>query len=113
MDEKDEKAVKELSLRLERIEKALEAVVRRPAAEEVSAEDLKAYAKVRAAFGWEGGTCGINETSPCVLACRIPAPCRLPPIRFCDFECTCGPCMPGSFGTGGFGGGGRFGGLGG
>lgn len=108
--------LKELSLRLERLEKVLDTVPRRGSAEELSAEEIRAYAKVRVAFG-EGGTCGINETSPCVIACLRCAPiCRTTPIpicRVCDFECTCGPCAICGAGGGGFGGGGRFGGLGG
>ena len=106
--------LKELSLRLERIEKALDTLPRRTSAEELTAEEMRAYVKVRAAIG-EWGTCGINETSPCVVVCRQPVVCRTPiPIcRFCDFECTCGPCAMCGAGGGAMGGGGRFGGLGG
>jgi len=115
----DEKAQKELNLRLERIEKALEVLPRRAAAEEVSADELRAFVKVRAALGWE--TCGINETSPCIVVCRTTSICSVCSLcqvcricRICDVECTCGPCNLCMQGGGGpVGGGGRFGGLGG
>jgi hypothetical protein len=109
-----DQGLKELALRIERLEKLLDTAPRRTPVEEISAEDMRAYLKVRNAFG-EGGACGINETSPCIVLCRQPVTfCRIPQIcRICDFECTCGPCAMCSFGGGGIGGGGRFGGLGG
>lgn len=108
-------ALKEIALRLERLEKSLDTVPRRAPMPDVSAEELKAYTKVRAALAFEWGSCGINETSPCVVACRVPTPlCRPVPVcRACDFECTCGPCAQCFSGGGAVGGSGRFGGLGG
>jgi hypothetical protein len=85
-------ALKELSLRLERIEKAIETLPR-PTSASLSEEDLAAYHRVRNVL-WDDGTCGINETSPCVISCRIiDKICRVIPLcRICDVECTCGPC---------------------
>lgn len=118
--------LKDLALRLENLEKQVETVARRPSAQDLSAEDLKAYVKVQEVLM---GTCGINETSPCIVTCRI---CQLCTVcqtcyvcrvcnvcqvcqvcqvcRICDVECTSGPC---TVSPGTFGGAGRFGGLGG
>lgn len=101
-------ASKDLEVRLERIEKAL-GVGKTP---EVSDDELAAYHKVRTAL-WEGGSCGINETSPCIVVtsvCRICQVCRACVVcRACDVECTCGPCGFGTIQQGGLS---RFGGLG-
>lgn len=86
--------LKELDLRLERIEKAIETLAK-PKMASPSEEDVAAYHRVRSLL-WDDGTCGINETSPCVISCRIiDKICRVVPIpicRACDVECTCGPC---------------------
>ena len=91
-----DKEMKELELRLERIEKAVETIAaQRPGLASLSAEEIDVYHKVRSAL-WEEGTCGINETSPCVISCRVVEKiCKVVPIpicRICDVECTCGPC---------------------
>ena len=113
MSNGNDELLKEMALRLERLEKVLDTVPRRTAMEDISAEEMRAYMKVRSAFG-EWGTCGINETSPCVLVCRQPVVCSFPPICYaCIRECTCGPCAACGTTGGGLGGGGRFGGLGG
>jgi len=84
--------LKELTVRLKNLEEKLETVSRRGSVEALSETDIAAFHKVQAAF-WEDGTCGINETSPCILRCnvfhggkviKVPQPC--------DIECTCGPC---------------------
>lgn len=93
----EEKQMKNMELRLERIEKAIEniakPVVNRAAT--LSEDDIAAYHRVREVL-WEDGTCGINETSPCVISCRIiDKICKVVPIPICkpcDVECTCGPC---------------------
>jgi hypothetical protein len=84
--------LKDLELRLERIEKAIETLPKSVGAS-LSEEDVAAYHRVRSVL-WEDGTCGINETSPCVISCRIiDKVCRVIPIfRVCDVECSCGPC---------------------
>ncbi|KAB7741886.1 hypothetical protein GA707_16870 [Nostocoides sp. F2B08] len=91
----DEEALKNLELRLERIEKAIQKVsVRRQATVDLSEEDVAAYHRVREVL-WEDGACGINETSPCVVSCLvIDKLCKFVPIPTppCVFECTCGPC---------------------
>ncbi len=88
--------LKKVNVRLERLEKRLDTVAKAPKTAELSAEDISAYHRVRTAL-WEDGTCGINETSPCVVQlCR--GPIRICDIvclricRACDTECTCGPC---------------------
>lgn len=102
--------LKEVVVRLERLENQLGTVARKAKSAELSAEDVAAYHKVQNAF-WEDGTCGINETSPCVLRCNVVTGGRVVPIpKPCDFECTCGPC---NFWGPVLGGGFRFRGLGG
>lgn len=85
-------SLKELEVRLERIEKAIETLPK-ASSTVLSEEDVAAYHRVRTVL-WEDGTCGINETSPCVISCRIVEKiCQIVPIcRICDVECTCGPC---------------------
>jgi hypothetical protein len=86
-------ALKDLQVRLERIEKAIETQPK-PQASSLSEDDVAAYHRVRSVL-WEDGSCGINETSPCVISCRIiDKICRVVPVicRACDVECTCGPC---------------------
>ncbi len=85
-----------MELRLERIEKAIETIAKPRRGEvELSEADVEAYHRVRSAL-WEEGSCGINETSPCVISCVIVDKiCRVVPIPLpkpCDVECTCGPC---------------------
>jgi len=105
--------LKEMELRLERIEKAIANLAKPRGHATLSEEDVAAYHRVRSVM-WEEGTCGINETSPCVISCRIiDKICRVIPIpKPCDYECTCGPCNV--FTDIGIlrGGGGRFGGFG-
>ena len=62
--------LKELNVRLKNLEAKLETVSRRNKVEGLSARDIAAYHKVQPAF-WEDGTCGINETSPCILRCNV------------------------------------------
>lgn len=88
--------LKEMDLRLERIERAIERIARPGGGQvEIAEADIEAYHRVRAVL-WEEGTCGINETSPCVITCRIiERICKVVPIPLpkpCDVECTCGPC---------------------
>ncbi len=92
----NDKGMKELELRLERIEKAVETIAtQRSGLATLSTEEINVYHKVRTVL-WEDGSCGINETSPCVISCRIvETACKVVPIlkcRACDVECTCGPC---------------------
>jgi hypothetical protein len=113
----DEKELREVNVRLERLESKFDTLAREPAVSALSAQDIAAYHKVQNAF-WEDGSCGINETSPCILRCNIlkgDAVIQLPRPRGCDVECICGPCnLGGLLGQlGQLGGGVRFGGLGG
>lgn len=103
------KELKEVLARLERLEDKVATVGRRSKVTELAAADIAAYHKVQNAF-WEDGTCGINETSPCILRCNVVTGGKVIPIpKPCDFECTCGPCnIWGPILGGGF----RFRGLG-
>jgi hypothetical protein len=84
--------LKDVVMRLARLEEKVATVGRVTKASELSASDLTAYHKVQNAF-WEDGTCGINETSPCIFRCNIVTGGKVIPIpKRCDFECTCGPC---------------------
>lgn len=92
--------MKELSLRIEKIEKILEgiAVERAPTASELTKEEVAAYHKVRdvVAIDW-GRFCGINDCFRCVVTrcssiCQVVCDIICNP---CDVECTCGPCSPG------------------
>ena len=87
--------LKELALRLERLEEKLDTVGQAESVAALTEEDIAAYHKVQNAV-WEDGSCGINESSPCVLLCNVfkggrivKVKWRRPPIN----ECTCGPCM--------------------
>ena len=86
------KDLKEIMARLESLEGKVATVGRQTKVSELAAGDLAAYHKVQNAF-WEDGTCGINETSPCILRCNVFTGGKVIPIpKPCDFECTCGPC---------------------
>ena len=108
----DKDALKEVQLRLERLEDKLSTIAGGTRAAKLSEEEIAAYHRVRTAL-WEDGSCGINETSPCVLNCRV-STCRVTICdvicRPCDVECTCGPCNLGNLAVGGLS---RFRGLGG
>ena len=89
--------LKELSLRIEKIEKLLEgiAVERAPTATELTEEEIAAFQKVRdvVASDW-GKFCGINDCFRCVVVrcqtvCQIACDVLCNP---CDVECSCGPC---------------------
>jgi hypothetical protein len=101
----------DLSSRLARLEKLVESMAKsatRPDVADISAEDIAAFRKVRDVIAFDpDGVCGINECFKCVSLCR---PCQVCQVvcrvcKVCDFECTCGPCNPGTFA-------GRFGVLG-
>jgi hypothetical protein len=88
----DTKDLKQIMARLESLEGKIATVGRRPTVSRLEAVDIAAYHKVQNAF-WEDGTCGINETSPCILRCNVVTGGKVTPIpKPCDFECTCGPC---------------------
>ena len=109
--------MKELSLRIERIERMVEsiAVERAPsAAADLSADEISAFRKVRDVVAQDFERfCGINDCFRCIVT-RCGFLCEFVCGRGgpCDVECSCGPC---GFGGGGGGFGGRvnrFGNLG-
>jgi hypothetical protein len=84
--------LKDVMLRLEQLEAKVATVARKPKVSELSDRDIAAYHKVQNAF-WEDGTCGINETSPCIIRCNVVTSGKVVPLpKPCDVECTCGPC---------------------
>lgn len=84
--------LKDVVVRLRNLEEKVSTIARRHKVSELSAEEISAYHKVQNAF-WEDGTCGINETSPCIFRCNVITGGKVIPIpKPCDFECTCGPC---------------------
>jgi len=105
----DEEEIKQLQMRIVELENQLKEMRAARTQARISTEELEAYMKVRSALQitWDD-FCGINDCRPSL--CIVGA-CIVRCIRFCDFECTCGPC---NICSGGFSkGGGRFGGLGG
>ena len=103
--------LKQILVKLERLEDRLNTIERRRTPESISKEEMAAFTKVRDMLAWDPDwTCGINETSPCVVVrCWRPKTCWPTICRPCDVECSCGPLV----GGGGLGAAGRFGGLGG
>lgn len=91
---------KELSLRIERIEKLVEGLAGQRQAQpaDLSADEIKAYQKVRDVIAVDYGRfCGINDCFRCVIvrcltACQTVCDIVCEP---CDIECSCGPCAVG------------------
>ena len=103
--------VKRLEARIADLESKL-ASAGRPQATEITADEMKAYRKVRDVIAADWGEfCGINDCFRCIIQrcyrCYTPVPIPIP--RVCDVECSCGPCNVGGL-SGGLG---RFSGLGG
>jgi len=110
----DVNEIKELQLRIEKLESMLERVgTSRQQPSSLTAEEMAAYRKVRDVIAADFGEfCGINDCFRCVVVrcslCQVFCDVRCRP---CDVECVCGPC---GLGGGGFAGGlRRFGNLGG
>lgn len=85
--------VKKLEMRIARLETLVEKAVATRAPAEISADEVKAYIKVRdvLAVDW-GEFCGINDCFRCIVRClRCITVCELC-LRRCDVECVCGPC---------------------
>ena len=104
--------IKKLEMRIAQLETALEGRKARTAVADLTADEIKAFQKVRDAFAFDPDTsCVINECLRCIVTkichvchlchCHICNVCKI-----CDVECTCGPCIM-SVPTG------RFGNLGG
>ena len=86
--------MKEVLLRLKCLEDKIGAISATPKAgvAKLTEAEVSAYHKVATAL-WEDGTCGINETSPCVFTCNVVTGGKVVPIpKACIVECTCGPC---------------------
>lgn len=108
--------VKKLEARIVELEQRLGQMPRRSEPENISAEELRAYQKVRAqiAADW-GDECGLTECLRC-----LPASYRCFPVSFrcipASYRCIneCGPIFQGGGSFGGLGGSsGGFGGFGG
>jgi hypothetical protein len=105
-----EDRIRRLEMAVERLEALLtQRQAPQPAVADLTADELKAYQKVREVLASDWGDfCGINDCFRCVVRlCRV---CDLCIVRPCDVECTCGPCNLGGFRSGGLN---RFSGLGG
>ena len=112
-----EDQIRKLELRIKELEDQPQTQRKPPEPEDVSADEVKAFLKVRDTLqpDW-GDFCGIND---CMKAARLCGSCiRWPSETIsrcvntcgCIFECFCGPCNWGPFTAGG---GGRFQQLGG
>lgn len=96
----DSEDVKQLSMRIAKLEQAIAGVAARAQPTDLTADELKAYRKVRdvIAADW-GDFCGINDCfrgviSRCITRC----------VAFCArciYECTCGPCNLGGLASAG------------
>ncbi len=93
--------VKKLELRISQIESLLGKGTTKREITNLSAEEIKAYQKVRdvIAADW-GDFCGINDCFRCtIIRCGVGSLCRVCSVcRVCDVECVCGPCSLGSLG---------------
>jgi hypothetical protein len=91
--------VKELNLRLTKLEQAIGGLAEQRSVTNLTADEIKAYQKVRdvMAANW-GDFCGINDCFRCVVVRCLR--CYTPLCRRCDIECSCGPCAIGTLGGG-------------
>ena len=73
--------MKEVLLRLKCLEDKIGAISATPKAgvAKLTEAEVSAYHKVATAL-WEDGTCGINETSPCVFTCNVVTGGKVVPI---------------------------------
>jgi hypothetical protein len=94
MAEISNEQVKQLELRIVELEKKLELATKRTSTAKLSAEELKAYTKVRDILAADyGDFCGINDCFRCVVVrCGGYTSCVTRCIQRCIQECTCGPC---------------------
>jgi len=98
----DEKDLKSLEMRLTKLENAIGRLVESRKAADISAEEMKAYMKVRDSL--EPDFCGPND---CMRLCYPRGPifrcfrCIQICIVRCINECNCGPGTGGGF-SGGF-----------
>ena len=101
-----------LEMRIAKLEQLLQGAQRQEAVN-ISADEMKAYQKVRDVIAADfGDFCGINDCFRCIVRCIRCFNCFVCQVcRRCDIECSCGPC--GISGGGMSGSLGRFSGLGG
>lgn len=85
-------STKELAVRIGRLEKLVGSIAERGEPIDISADDIKAYRKVRdvVAADW-GEFCGINDCFRCIIRC-LRCTVRCYTCLRCDVECNCGPC---------------------
>jgi len=112
-----EDQIRKLELRIKELEDQLQTQRAQPEVSDLSADEVKAFMKVREMLQVDWGEfCGIND---CMRINRLCDRCiRWPSETIsrcvhtcgCIFECFCGPCNFGGFSAGG---GGRFSQLGG
>lgn len=91
--------VKKLEMRISQLEELVAGSMKREAVD-ISAEEMRAYQKVRDVIAADYGEfCGINDCFRCIircLRCQVCSVCQI--CQRCDFECVCGPCNVGGLG---------------
>lgn len=93
--------VKRLEMRIAKLEEMIGQMGARRAPAEVTAEEIKAYQKVRDVLAADWGEfCGINDCFRCIIVRCITRCIALCDVvcRPCDVECSCGPCNMGGLG---------------
>ena len=103
--------IESLEMRIVELENELKTLRASREPVDISAEELKAYQKVRGVMRQDVDFCGINDCKPCTLVHCDVAPVQVRWPEPCIYECSCGPCSyynPARVRVGG----GRFGGLG-
>ncbi len=114
----EQDSVKRLEARIVELEGKLQTVTSRPSASDVSADEIKAYVKVRDMISADfGDFCGVNDCFR--LRCSVGGGSTGTNFRCivrCINECVCGPCITACITacfSGQAGAGGQFGGFGG
>jgi len=103
--------LKKLELRIARLEQLVQGAPKREAVD-ITAEEMKAYQKVRDVIAADYGEfCGINDCFRCIGLCGGARCVSCFVCARCINECICGPCGPVLGGLAGTLG--RFSGLGG
>ena len=92
--------IQKLELRIQELEKLLANAPARTQATNLTADEIKAYQKVRdvVAADW-GEFCGINDCFRCIILRCHTTLCITRCIYRCINECVCGPCIQGHAGT--------------
>jgi hypothetical protein len=99
-----EDKVAKLELRIRQLEDQLK-TFRAAEPQDLSADEVRAYAKVRGMLGGDVEFCGINDCQVCIVRCLRCLQCvscvRCGLCTRCTpcVECVCGPCIAAGGGT--------------